>query len=103
MHLDRGYDSGKTRDLLDILGYQAEIAVKGNTGPDPGRQALAGRADPVRREAPCCIPGSAGRDLEGGSWVEWLTWIRKVKGTRACQPTRRPGPVVWDGVSGGPA
>ena len=23
----------------------------------------------LRREALCCIPGSAGRDLEGGSWV----------------------------------
>lgn len=29
MHLDRGYDSTKTRDLLEILGYDAEIAVKG--------------------------------------------------------------------------
>jgi hypothetical protein len=57
----------------------------------------------VRREALCCIPGSAGRDLEGGSWVEWLTWIRKVKGTRACQKTRRSGLVVKDGALGGPA
>ena len=23
----------------------------------------------LRREAPCCIPGSAGRNSEGGSWV----------------------------------
>jgi hypothetical protein len=23
----------------------------------------------LRREAPCCIPGSAGRDSKGGSWV----------------------------------
>jgi hypothetical protein len=37
--------------------------------------------------APCCIPGAAGRDSKGGSWAEWLTWIRKVKGTRACQET----------------
>jgi len=41
--------------------------------------------------------------LEGGSWVEWLTWIRKVKGTRACQKTRRSGLVVRDGALGGPA
>jgi hypothetical protein len=27
----------------------------------------------VRREAPCCIPGIVGRNLEGGFWVEWLT------------------------------
>ena len=65
--------------------------------PDPGRPPLAGRAHPVRREAPCCIPGSAGRDLEGGSWVEWLTWIRKVKGTRACQQTG--GRAQWSGTA----
>jgi Transposase DDE domain len=64
---------------------------------------LGGRAGLVRREALCRIPGSAGRDSEGGSWVGWLTWIRKVKGTRACQKTRRPGPVVRDGAPGGPA
>jgi hypothetical protein len=33
MHLDRGYDSTKTRDLLEILGYDAEIAVKGVPAP----------------------------------------------------------------------
>jgi hypothetical protein len=59
----------------------------------------------VRHEAPCCIPGSAGRNSEGGSWVRWLTWIRKVKGTIACQEssgrvqayeTRRCGTrVIW--------
>ena len=64
---------------------------------------LGGGADLVRREALCRIPGSAGRDSEGGSWVEWLTWIRKVKGTAACQKTRRPGPAVRDGAPGGPA
>jgi hypothetical protein len=49
------------------------------------------------REALCCIPGSAGRDLEGGSWVEWLTWIRKVKGTRACQ--KPGGRAQWSGTA----
>jgi len=32
MHLDRGYDSA-TRDLRQILGYDAEIAVKGVPAP----------------------------------------------------------------------
>ena len=49
-------------------------------GRDSGRRPVA-----VRHEAPGCIPGSAGRNSEGGSWVCWLTWIRKVKGTTACQ------------------
>jgi hypothetical protein len=42
MHLDRGYDSRKTRDLLDILGYDAEIAVKGK--PARSRPGSAGRS-----------------------------------------------------------
>jgi hypothetical protein len=29
LHPDRGYDSAKARDLLDILGYNADIAIKG--------------------------------------------------------------------------
>lgn len=33
MHLDHGYDSRKTRDLLQILGYDDEIAVKGVPAP----------------------------------------------------------------------
>jgi Transposase DDE domain len=44
MHLDRGYDSGKTRDLLEILGYRAEIAVKGRPAP-----VQAGNRWPVER------------------------------------------------------
>jgi hypothetical protein len=56
--------------------------------PEHQQDPLGRRTRHVRREALCCIPGSAGRDLEGGSWVEWLTWIRKVKGTRACQESR---------------
>lgn len=44
-----------------------------------GAAQVSGRAHLVRREALCCIPSSAGRDLEGGSWVGWLTWIRKVR------------------------
>ena len=33
MHLDRGYDSAGTRDLLDELGYVHEIARKGVPAP----------------------------------------------------------------------
>jgi hypothetical protein len=37
LHLDRGYDSTKTRDLLEILGYDADIAIKGRPAPSrPG-------------------------------------------------------------------
>lgn len=33
MHLDAGYDSAKTRDLLECLGYEPEIAAKGQPVP----------------------------------------------------------------------
>ena len=68
--------------------------VTHNERRDDERQGLAdGRTDgpgggdlrEVRREALCCIPGSAGRNSKEGSWVQWLTRIRKVKGTAACQ------------------
>jgi len=67
-----------------------------------------GRRVPVlqlRREALCRIPGAAGRNSKGCSWVQWLTRIRKVKGTIACQESdghaqvsgvrRRGTRVIW--------
>jgi hypothetical protein len=44
MHLDRGYDSGKTRQLLDILGYEPHIAERGMPAP-----IQAGKRWPVER------------------------------------------------------
>jgi Transposase DDE domain len=44
MHLDRGYDSAKTRDLLEILGYDAHIAARGVPAP-----IQAGKRWPVER------------------------------------------------------
>jgi hypothetical protein len=44
LHLDRGYDSAKTRDLLEILGYHGDIAVKGTPAP-----IQAGKRWPVER------------------------------------------------------
>ena len=39
----------------------------------------------MRHEAPRHIPSTAGKNSEGGSWIRWLTWTRKRKGTVACQ------------------
>ena len=44
MHLDRGYDSRKTCDLMQILGYDDDIAVKGQPAP-----IQAGKRWPVER------------------------------------------------------
>jgi len=50
-------------------------------------------------------PNGVGRDSKRYLWVRWLTWIRKEKGTRACQRTggqaqasgmtRRVTRVIW--------
>jgi hypothetical protein len=43
----------------------------------------------LRREAPCCIPGLAGRNLEDIPGSDGLLKIRKVKGTIAWCAARR--------------
>ena len=60
----------------------------------------------LRREAPCCIPGLAGRNLEDIPGSDGLLKIRKVKGTTAWCAARRftvfpvqQGGTWWD-VSG---
>jgi len=84
---------------------QRVIAVDGKTlrgsasGGEPGDHLLAAldhihgavlgqvevgaKTNEVRHEALCRIPYSVRRNSEGYSWVRWLTWIRKVKGTGA--------------------
>jgi hypothetical protein len=56
-----------------------------------GRQLMEATPDYwriwLRREAPCCIPGVAGRNLEDIPGSDGLLKIRKVKGTIACQET----------------
>jgi Transposase DDE domain len=44
VHLDRGYDSRKSRDLLDRLGFDAHIAARGQPAP-----IQAGQRWPVER------------------------------------------------------
>jgi hypothetical protein len=56
----------------------------------------------VRHESACRIPDSVGMNSEGGSWARWLTWIRKVKGTRACRNGRWPCPDTGNGATVGP-
>jgi transposase len=56
----------------------------------------------LRREAPCCIPGAAGRNLEDIPGSDGLLKIRKVKGTIACQETSGRAKAYGRGA-GGPA
>jgi hypothetical protein len=87
---DGGYAGKPVHAVRRRLGLTPQI-VKRHRRPGGLRRPaphMGGRAHVVRREALCCIPGLAGRDLEGYLWAEWLTWIRKVKGTVACQEIR---------------
>ena len=45
-------------------------------------------------------PPKAGQTRREVCWVRWLTWIRKVKGTRACQETDDRAQVPGRGVGG---
>src|SRR2546428_5819862 len=58
----------------------------GGAGRDPAPGQRRGPTPPpLRHEALRHIPNSVGRNSEGGFWVRWLTRIRKVMGTVACQ------------------
>jgi DDE_Tnp_1-associated len=60
------------------------------------------KTNEVRHEALCRIPYSVRRNSEGYSWVRWLTWIRKVKGTGACHEYRRSCPDARSDAPGSP-
>jgi IS5 family transposase len=65
MHLDRGYDSTKTRDLLEILGYDAEIAANGD--PPRQRPASDGRSSACTRGSTASA-SSAAAPTSARSW-----------------------------------
>jgi len=58
----------------------------------------------LRHEAPCCIPGSAGRNLEECSWILDLMPNPESKDKRdsSLAENQRPCPGVWDGALGDP-
>ena len=66
--------------LMDHLRCEGVQRLVPESTPDYWRTWL-------RREAPCCIPGLAGRNLEDIPGSDGLLKIRKVKGTIACQET----------------
>jgi hypothetical protein len=85
---------GQAVHLLAALDQQAG-AVLAQAGVD-------GKTNEVRHEALCRIPYSVRRNSEGYSWVRWLTWIRKVKGTGACHEYRRSCPDARSDAPGSP-
>jgi hypothetical protein len=70
VNLDRGYDSNTSRVLLRELGFTGEIARKGVLAPiQAGKRWVVERTQCATRRS-VCIPGSAGRNSEGGSWAK---------------------------------
>ena len=73
MHLDAGYDSGKTRDLLEILGYTPHIATKGKPAPLQATKRWPAGAHPlldewVRQTATVHRQDPTGRGVPPSSW-----------------------------------
>src|ERR1017187_10382828 len=72
-----------TNAVLELAGHLAAEGIE--------RVTLEATSDYwriwLRREAPCCIPGLAGGNLEDIPGSDGLLKIRKVKGTIACQET----------------
>ena len=72
----RGADPSRPPDRSTCA--QAAPSPRHITSPSvtPDGERVGERQRPiVRREAPCCIPGAAGRNSKGSSWVQWLTRI----------------------------
>jgi len=63
---------------------------------------VGAKTNEVRHDALCRIPGSAGKNSEGGSWARWLTQRRKPTGTRACHGNLWPCPEIRNGAQGSP-
>jgi hypothetical protein len=77
-------------------------AVRHGDGLTVAAREIAAKTNEVRHEALCRIPGSAGKNSEGGSWAQWLTLRRKPTGTRACHGNLRPCPEIRNGAQGSP-
>lgn len=68
---DRGYDFDKYRRLVRARGITPKIARRGaphGSGLGKTRWVVERTLCATRRSV--CIPGSAGRNLEGGFWAE---------------------------------
>jgi hypothetical protein len=85
---------GKQVRLLAAMLHQQRLVLN--------QVAVGAKTNEVRHEALCRIPGSAGKNSEGGSWAQWLTLRRKPTGTRACHGNLRPCPEIRNGAQGSP-
>jgi hypothetical protein len=89
-----GHGSHDGRHLLAALDHVHGVVL--------GQVEVGAKTNEVRREAPCRIPNSVRRDSGGSSWTQWLTRIRKVRGTRACHDHLRLCPKTRSSAQGSP-
>ena len=97
--------NGKTLRGSGVAGKPARpllAALDHAHGVVLGQVGVGAKTNEVRHEALCRIPYSVRRNSEGYSWVRWLTWIRKVKGTGACHEYRRSCPDARSDAPGSP-
>lgn len=74
LHADKAYNATELRQWVRDRGIGVRIARKGIESTERlGRHRWVVERTLCAAKAACRIPGSAGRNLEGGSWVEWLT------------------------------
>ncbi|MEU6539146.1 transposase family protein, partial [Streptomyces sp. NPDC047000] len=57
--------SAGRRHLLSAVTHHRAVTI--------ARAEVGAKTNEVRHEALCRIPGSAGKNSEGGSWARWLT------------------------------
>ncbi|HEX3778668.1 MAG TPA: transposase family protein [Pseudonocardiaceae bacterium] len=98
------FDGKTLRGARDSAGNLIHLlaGLCQHTGVVVGQVAVGAKTNEVCHEALCRIPRVVRRNSEGRSWVRWLTWIRKVKGTRACHEYRRSCPDARGDAPGGP-
>lgn len=85
VHLDRGYDSTKPRDLLKMLATTATSLARGYP-PDSGREALGGRADTFVDERLRQAPAVHGQTRHGRPILP-----RVGRGTERASPPNQAG------------
>ena len=93
-----------TLDLTDVL-VTADAAHTNRNHADylherGGHYLLTAKRNQCATRRSVTFPPQVGQTRREVCWVRWLTWIRKVKGTRACQETDDRAQVPGTGCRG---
>ncbi|MDM4722550.1 hypothetical protein QTQ03_24255 [Micromonospora sp. WMMA1363] len=79
---------GSLKDVLVVAdALHAQTGHADLLAADDAHLMVAAKANQCATRRSDTSPLQAGQTRREVCWVRWLTWIRKVKGTRACQET----------------